>query len=55
MCNSAIGLDAAKDIITNNAAINADDALKDAKKLGKRALRWVGASIFVYELATCLE
>lgn len=52
---SAIGLEAAHQLIVNNVALNADDVLNAAKKLGKRTLGWVGAAIFLYELVTCLE
>lgn len=51
----ALGIAAFRELILKNGALNADDVLKAARKLGKRALGWVGAAIMVYEFATCMN
>lgn len=51
----ATGLEAMRQLIVSNAALNADVIFTAAKKLGKRTLGWVGAAIVAYELATCLQ
>lgn len=52
---NALGIAAFRELITKNGALNADDVLKAARKLGKRALGWVGAAIMAYEFATCMN
>lgn len=52
---SALGIAAFRELILKNGALNADVVLKAARKLGKRALGWVGAAIMVYEFASCMH
>ena len=52
---SALGVEAAYEIITGNAAANVDNVLKAASKLARRTLGWVGAAYAVYEFTVCVN